>query len=99
MLFRSTRWDIAYTQPILLDTLDPAVISMDGMYGPTVISDAWACGPSGDMKQWSKQLTSIDLLAQHNTLNLGPHEWLLAHFLYYQIPWQNRPDVGIWIRR
>jgi len=94
-----TRWDIAYTQPILLDTLDPAVISMDGMYGPTVISDAWACGPSAAMKQWSKQFLSIDLLASLGTLNLGPHEWLRAHFDCYEIPWLNRNELGIWIRR
>lgn len=94
-----TRWDIAYTQPILLDTLDPTTISMDGMYGPEVISDAWACGPHSAMRLWSKQFNAMQTLADHNKLNLGPHEWLRAHFDYFNIPWQNRPDIGIWIRR
>jgi hypothetical protein len=94
-----TRWDIAYTSPIVLETLDSRVISMDGMYGQSVISDAWACGPSDAMQLWSEQFDSIEILANQQTLNLGPHEWLQAHFDYYKIPWQNRPDIGIWIRR
>ena len=94
-----TRWDIAYSKPILISELDPERVSMDGMYGPDVISDAWACGPSNLMQAWSRQFESIDQLVVNKTMNLGPHEWLRAHFDHCCIPWTNRPDIGIWIRR
>ena len=94
-----TRWDIDYQQPILLNSLDPTVISMDGMYGPEVISDAWACGPSDLMHKWSCQFSAIGQLVEAETMNLGPHEWLASHFKTYNIAWQNRPEIGIYIRR
>lgn len=94
-----TRYDIDYLHPIDLDNLDSTIVSLDGMYGPDVISDAWACGPSDLMHKWGKQFESLDILARAGTLSLGPHEWLLAHFHAFGIPWSNRPDVGIWIRR
>ena len=94
-----TRWDIAYSKPIYIEELDPTVLNMDGMYGPNVISDAWAVGPSSQMRLWSQQFDSIGQLAGNKTMNLGPHEWLQAHFSMYQIPWKNKPDIGIWIQR
>jgi len=94
-----TRWDIAYSKPILISDLDPAKISMDGMYGPDVISDAWACGPSNLMQAWSRQFESVDQLVKNKTMNLGPHEWLHAHFDHEEIARINRPDIGIWIQR
>jgi len=94
-----TRWDIGYQHPIDLNYLDRNVISMDGMYGPNVISDAWACGPSTAMKLWSRQFQDIPLLMNNRTMNLGPHEWLKAHFDHHNIPWSNCSDVGIYINR
>jgi hypothetical protein len=94
-----TRWDIGYRRSIMLDNLDPTVVSMDGMYGPTIISDAWACGPSTLMRSWSQQFRDIPLLVNNGTMNLGPHEWLKAHFDYNNITWSNRPDIDIWIKR
>jgi len=72
---------------------------MDGMYGPQVISDAWACGPSAAMFAWGQQFNSVPLLVANQTMSFGPHEWLQAHFDLKSIPWSNRPDLGIWIRR
>jgi hypothetical protein len=94
-----TRWDIAYSKTIDLNMLDQSVVSTDGMYGSDVISDAWTCGPSWAMDAWSKQFCDIPELVSRGTMNLGPHEWLKAHFGYHEIPWVARPDVGIWIRR
>lgn len=94
-----TRWDIAYSVPIVLGSLDPNVISMDGMYGPTVISDAWACGPSDLIDRWGRQFDGIGQLVSIGSMNLGPHEWLKAWFDEERISWQNRHDIGIWIRR
>lgn len=94
-----TRWDIDYNKVIDLNNLDPNVISMDGMYGHDVISDAWACGPSVAMRLWGRQFSDIDLLVKLSTMNLGPHEWLMSHFTAHKIPWTNCPDLGIYIRR
>jgi len=94
-----TRWDIGYSEIIDLSRLDPQVVSMDGMYGPQVISDAWACGPSAAMSAWGQQFNSVPLLVANQTMSFGPHEWLQAHFDLKSIPWSNRPDLGIWIRR
>jgi len=94
-----TRWDIAYTKPILLDELELDVVTMDGMYGADVISDAWASGPSNYMRLWGQQFESISTLVANRTMSLGPHEWLHAHFTQHQIAWNNQPDVGIWIKR
>jgi hypothetical protein len=94
-----TRWDIDYTTPIVLENLNPEVISMDGMYGPTVISDAWTCGPSSLMQKWSRQFSDIDRLVANKTMNLGPHEWLASHFNEFGMEWQNCPEIGIYIRR
>ena len=94
-----TRYDIGYQHVVDLDTLDPDIISLDGMYGPDVISDAWASGPSSAMSKWSQQFSAINALVANQTMNIGPHEWLRAHFDNLQIPWINRTDVGVWIKR
>jgi len=94
-----TRWDIGYQKPIDLNGLDPTHVTMDGMYGPDIISDAWACGPSAAMSLWGQQFSAIDDLTAAGSMNLGPHEWLRAHFDQFGITWTNRSDLGIWIRR
>lgn len=95
-----TRWDIEYNQLIDLDLFDNNLITLDGMFGPSVISDAWACGPSTEMNKWGLQFNCIDDLVHKKTMSLGPHEWLKAHFDHQQILWSNRPDlIGITIRR
>jgi hypothetical protein len=94
-----TRWDIAYSAPINLDALNQYLLSTDGMYGPDVISDAWACGPSHLVDLWGEQFACIDELVSRKTMNLGPHEWLKAHFNMMAMAWESRPDIGIWIRR
>lgn len=94
-----TRWDIAHAKPIDLSKLDNSVITMDGMYGPHVISDAWACGPSHLIDLWGKQFSAIDDLVGLQTMNLGPHEWLRSHFELFEIPYKNDASTGIWIRR
>lgn len=94
-----TRWDIAHPIPIDLDALDPYSMNMDGMYGPDVISDAWACGPSHLVDLWGQQFACMHELVSRGTMNLGPHEWLKAHFGLMAMPWQNHPEIGIWIRR
>ena len=94
-----TRWDIGYSRPIDLRSMGIDAVNMDGMYGPDVISDAWACGPSNLVDLWGQQFSCINGLIERGTMNLGPHDWLKAHFDLRSIAWENRPDVGIWIRR
>lgn len=94
-----TRWDIDYTVPIVLGNLMEDRITMDGMYGPEIISDAWACGPSELVDRWGQQFSGMGELINRGTMNLGPHEWLRAHFDHWSIPWYNDPSVGIYIRR
>lgn len=94
-----TRWDIDYGHPIILDGLNSDVITMDGMYGSEVISDAWACGDSHQISLWGQQFNGISTLVKNQTMNLGPHEWLKAWFDHMQIKWFNDSSVGITIRR
>lgn len=94
-----TRWDIAHSKPIIIGNLPGSIMVTDGMYGPDVISDAWACGPGELVDAWGQQFARISDLVGLGTMNLGPHEWLKAHFELMEIPWVARPDVGIWIRR
>lgn len=94
-----TRWDIAHSSPIDIRSLDQDTVAMDGMYGPDVISDAWACGPQDLIERWGLQFSGIDRLVDRGTMNLGPHEWLKAWFSESAISWKNRPEIGIWIRR
>jgi hypothetical protein len=94
-----TRYDIDYTRPILISSLDPDVISTDGMFGPDIISDAWTCGPSHLMQLWSLQFTAINRLVEKKTMNLGPHEWLASHFKEFNIAWNIHPELGIFIHR
>ena len=94
-----TRWDVDYTRPIDLAQLSLDTMTMDGMYGPDVISDAWAYGPSNAMERWATQFMARERLCQLGTMNTGPHEWLRAHFDAAEIPWSNNPNLGIYIRR
>jgi hypothetical protein len=94
-----TRWDIDYTSPIIIQDLPSDRITLDGMYGPEVISDAWACGPSYLVDRWGRQFSGMADLIAKGTMNLGPHEWLRAHFEHHGIGWHNDPSVGIYIRR
>jgi hypothetical protein len=94
-----TRWDIDYTKPIDLAGLGTNTMTMDGMYGPDVISDAWAFGPSWAIERWATQFLGMERLCHLGTMNTGPHEWLRAHFDAAEIPWHNDPNLGIYIRR
>lgn len=93
-----TRYDIIYSREINLQILPSKVIVTDGMYGNSVISDAWCCGPSELIDKWGQQLIDIPRLVASKTMNLGPHEWLAAHFSINSIPWIAQ-DVGISIQR
>ena len=93
-----TRYDIAYGQAINLATLPQGVVITDGMFGSSVISDAWCCGPSDLINKWGQQMTDIPHLVQAGTMSLGPHEWLAAHFAVNDIPWAAH-GVGISIQR
>lgn len=94
-----TRWDIFHNKPIAVDTFDLNYVTLDGMYGPDVISDAWACGPSNLIDLWGLQFASISDMVRTNIMSLGPHEWLRSHFDYYDISWKNDPSINIAIKR
>lgn len=94
-----TRWDVDHPRPVVIRDLPDQVLTMDGMYGSNVISDAWACGPSRLADLWARQMDDIPFLIQEGTMSLGPHEWLRAHFDRHGIPWHNHPGLGVYIRR
>lgn len=93
-----TRYDIMYHYPIYLSKMPQDNIVSDGMYGPEVISDAWCYGPSDLIDKWAQQMSDIEKLVENQTMSLGPHEWLMAHFNLNAIPWIAH-DVGISIQR
>lgn len=94
-----TRWDIDHPIPIDLTQHDPLVLTLPNSHGPEVVGDIWASGPSELINKWGEQFDGIQKLVSAGTFSLGPHEWMKAWLEYQQIPWQNRDDLGVWIRR
>jgi hypothetical protein len=93
-----TRWDIGYNDIIDLNTLDNDKITHDNLYGPDVISDMFMTGPNHLIDLFGTQFDSINELVENGTMNLGPHEWLSAHFKNKNIP-RVAKNMGTWIRR
>jgi len=93
-----TRYDILYHNIINLSQLPQNIMVTDGMFGSEVISDAWCFGPSSLINKWGQQLIDISKLIENQTMSLGPHEWLMAHYNLRSIPWIAH-GVGIAIQR
>lgn len=94
-----TRYDVDHPKKILLEQLDPNVVTLPNIHGPHVTSDVWACGSSDHMNAWGEQISGIQELIEQKKFSLGTHEWMKAWFEYKNIPWQNADDLGIYTRR
>lgn len=94
-----TRWDIEHPVYIDLTQHDPNLLVLPNSHGPNVTGDIWASGSSDLIDIWGQQFDGIQQLVNNGTFSLGPHEWMKSWLAYKNVPWQNRDDLGVWIRR
>lgn len=95
----STRYDIEYTKPMILEELDLNLLTVPNRFTHVGTDDIWGVGPNHVIDTWADQINHIEALAVRNDFYLQVHQWLFQWLEFNNIKWQDSGNLGIGIRR